>query len=129
MADGTPDPNYGTNGKVIIPFDLGGDNNDTSYSVALQSDGKLLVTGTLSTVPTSTGGSIGFARLDTNGQLDPSFGFIGKKVYQVNGFSQASVSRIHDNRLVFGGFTIVDGDETFLAGRVIIDTIFDNGFQ
>ncbi|MEO5624127.1 MAG: hypothetical protein ABIO74_01730 [Dokdonella sp.] len=132
LPDGTPDPSYGNGGKVTIPFDLGGDNNDIPYGAALQADGKLVLVGFVPVSATDT--DIGLARLDVNGQLDPSFGFAGKKVIGLNLagdlFDAAVRGRIQDGYLVFGGVTRTATDVTsFLAGRVVIDTIFDNGFD
>lgn len=132
LPDGTPDPSYGNGGKVTIPFDLGGDNNDIPYGAALQADGKLVLVGY---VPVSaTDSDIGLARLDVHGQLDSSFGFGGKKVIGLNLagnlFDAAVRGRIQDGYLVFGGVTSNAANVTsFLAARVIIDTIFDNGFD
>lgn len=128
LPDGTPDPSYGTNGKVTIPFDLGGDNNDTAYGASLQADGKLVITGFVET--SAIDRTIGLARLDTHGQLDPSFGFAGKKVIDLGINAGALRSRIQDGYLVVGGYAnIAPNASSFLAGRIIIDTVFDNGFE
>jgi len=132
LSDGTPDPGFGNNGRATVAFDLGGANDDTSYGAALQPDGKLVLTGF---VPISaTDADIALARLGTDGTLDPTFGFAGKTVIplNLNGplFDAAVRSQIQGNYLVFSGVTsLVEGVTSFLAGRVIIDTLFDHGFE
>ncbi|HJU39269.1 MAG TPA: hypothetical protein VJ724_06815 [Tahibacter sp.] len=132
LPDGTPDASFGTNGKVTIPFDLGATNTDIPYGAALQPDGKLILVGYASL--SDTDADVALVRLDTDGTLDPSFGFDGKKIIGVNvfgnAFDAAVRGRIQNGYLVFGGVATTATDVTsFLAGRVIIDTIFDNGFE
>lgn len=132
LPDGTPDPTFGNNGKATVPFDLGDTNGDTSYGAALQPDGKLVLTGF---APISAGDTdIALARLGTDGTLDPTFGFAGKKVISLNVggelFDAAVRSRIQRGYLVFGGVAGTEpGVQSFLAGRVIIDTLLDDGFD
>lgn len=62
--NGNLDPSFAANGQLIT--DIGGI-NDTSYSAALQSDGKLIIAGTSS-------GNFAVARYNTSGALDQTFG-------------------------------------------------------
>lgn len=55
-ADGTPDPGFGTAGQVTTDFSAG---NDTPRALLLQSDGKLVATGT-----SGSGGFTATARYD-----------------------------------------------------------------
>jgi uncharacterized delta-60 repeat protein len=69
-ANGTPDPTFGSGGKVITPI---GPNDDFPKSLAIQADGKLLVGGE---------GRIGsssftLVRYNPDGRLDPLFGING----------------------------------------------------
>jgi uncharacterized delta-60 repeat protein len=64
LVDGTPDPSFGTGGKVI----------DTAFvpqAVALQPDGKIVAVGAAQSGANST---YAFVRYLPNGNLDPSFG-------------------------------------------------------
>lgn len=67
-ADGTPDITFGNSGVAIIPIGTG---NDTARSVAIDSQGRIVVAGTA-----FVGGinQIAVVRLDPNGSLDVSFG-------------------------------------------------------
>gem|GEM_PF-6289559 len=67
-SNGSLDTGFGDGGKVVADF--GGD--DTAKSVALQADGKIVVTGT--TDKGSGVGDIVVMRLNSDGSLDESFG-------------------------------------------------------
>jgi uncharacterized delta-60 repeat protein len=60
--DGSLDTSFGKGGKVITDFG----NNDYSYSVTMQSDGKIVVTG-------ESSGDFALARYNTDGSLDNTF--------------------------------------------------------
>lgn len=130
LPDGTPDPDWGNGGKATVAFDLDGNNDDIAYGAVLQPDGKLVFIGFAG----ETNADVALARLDANGVLDPGFGFAGKVLLplDVGGtlLDAALRGRIQDGYLVFGGATATDnGWNAFLAGRVIIDTVFDDGFD
>jgi uncharacterized delta-60 repeat protein len=78
-TNGTLDPTFGTGGKVITDFG----NTEDVTSVAIQSDGKILVGG-------GTGSGAGqnwaIARYNTDGTLDTTFGAAGKVTLDFNGF-------------------------------------------
>jgi len=70
-TDGTLDNTFGTGGKLTTDF---GSSDDLGYSVALQTDGKIIVAGR------SNNGldDFGLCRYNTNGTLDNTFGTGGK---------------------------------------------------
>jgi uncharacterized delta-60 repeat protein len=132
QPDGTPDPTFGNGGKVTVPFDFGGEDFDISYGSALQADGKLVLAGLVTS--TAGDGDIGLVRLDADGTLDDTFGFGGKKIIAPNiggNLVDGAVrARIQNGYLVFSGLvTTATGYTSFAAGRVVIDTIFDSGFE
>jgi uncharacterized delta-60 repeat protein len=61
---GSLDPTFGTGGIVTTP------NTGTAVAMAIQSDGKILVAGSVSL----GGGALRLARYNTNGSLDSAFG-------------------------------------------------------
>ena len=77
-SDGTLDTtSFGAGtGKVIVPFDIGGDNNDDAKAVAIQSDGKIVVAGTVETAANNN--DFGIVRLNADGSRDGSFNLTGK---------------------------------------------------
>ena len=70
LPTGMIDTTFGTNGFTTISFTGLG---DYGYSGAIQADGKLIVAGTV-----DDDSYMGFARLTSQGLLDPSFGSGGK---------------------------------------------------
>jgi len=62
-ADGSLDTTFGSGGIVTTPIGIG---NDTAFSAAIQSDGKIVVVGTTSDPNTSTS-AFAIVRYNTNG--------------------------------------------------------------
>jgi uncharacterized delta-60 repeat protein len=77
---GDLDPSFGANGKVVI--DISGNYYDDGYSLQLDNIGNIYVAGS-----SYANGISDFAviKLDTNGDLDPSFGANGKVVIDISG--------------------------------------------
>ena len=67
LPDGTPDNEFGVNGKAVVPNIKG--SSDGASAVALQPDGKIVLAGNRST----TSSSWMIARMKPNGSLDTSF--------------------------------------------------------
>jgi uncharacterized delta-60 repeat protein len=76
--DGRLDNTFGVNGRVAFSFG----NDDFAKALKIQPDGKIVVVGY-----TGTGNAMNFliARFNTNGTLDPSFGFGGFNVMDFAG--------------------------------------------
>jgi uncharacterized delta-60 repeat protein len=73
-AGGALDPTFGTGGKVITP--MGTSSNDQIDSLALDAQGRIVVSGYTSSGATNTG--LALARYTDTGDLDSSFGTGGK---------------------------------------------------
>src|SRR6185295_14956103 len=71
-TNGFLDTSFGGDGKVSTPI---GSGNDQIYSVAIQSDGKIVVAGSSFN---GTNFDIAIARYLTNGNLDTTFNGTGK---------------------------------------------------
>jgi uncharacterized delta-60 repeat protein len=100
-ADGSLDSGFGTGGKVVTDL---GTMQDNAYALALQSDGKIVVTGW--TYPYD----FAIVRYNTNGSLDTSFGTNGKTVVDLGSdvdFAE-SVAIQPDGKILIGG-TFFDG--------------------
>src|SRR5262249_9417543 len=83
LADGTPDPTFGTAGVVVTDW-YG--STDRAYAVLIQSDGRIVVAGHAGT-PAVSGSDNDFAvaRYTAAGALDASFGTGGKVATGVAG--------------------------------------------
>ncbi len=115
-SDGSLDTSFGPNGDgaskpTVSP--LFGQDIESALGVALQSDGKIVATGTSS-------GEFQFItfRLNSNGVLDSNFGFLG---FIDSGFSQPG------GQAFAIGLTIdVQPDQKILVGGVVIDVLGNN---
>jgi len=115
-ADGSIDPSFGTGGKTLV--DVIG--NEVAASVAIQTDGKIVVTGTA-----WGNGTVDFAvaRLNSNGIPDATFGVGGKTTIDFSGqlgFAN-DVALQADGRIVIAGMILTPGVGTDF-GLVRLDT-------
>ncbi len=99
-ADGSLDTSFNGTGKLIFGT---GSGNDSASSIIVQSDGKLVITGTVGAGSVSN--AIFVARLNTDGSLDTSFNATGLVTQQVGPFRNAGNSVIQqaDGKLVVVG--------------------------
>lgn len=123
LPDGTPDGTFGTGGAVTTAV---GTTRDYGRSIALQSDGKILVTGEC-----WTGGAydIGVVRYLPNGSLDSSFGTGGKVIVSVassNDFPKTVLAQ-GDGKIVVAGRANVDFGLVRMLGSGALDNSFGSG--
>jgi len=128
---GALDDAWGNGGKATISIPSNDDDSAQADAAALQADGKLLVAGT-----TRNGGGnfrFAFARLDASGQLDASFGEGGKRAYGLAAAPDEWNEIVSDLHLDAAGHAVFAGyswtQHGFIAGRLVLDTIFDDGFD
>ncbi len=117
--NGTPDGTFGNDGKVIT--DLGSD-HDGIYSIAIQSDGKIVAAG-------KKGGDFAVVRYDTSGTLDNSFSGNGIKISDIGSDDKAQGIAIQpDGKIVVAGSS---GDKStvvrYNAGGILDITFGDSG--
>ena len=102
-ANGTPDPSFGIGGTTALDF--GG--RDLANAVALQDDGKVVVTG--STGATG-GGDIVVVRLNANGSPDDSFDGEGRKTINLNAQDSGQAVLVQpDGKIVVAGYRDLAG--------------------
>ena len=92
--DGSFDTTFGTNGKKIHVIEEGAMGNDA----VLQPDGKLVIVGY---VNMSDAGRLIVVRLNTDGNLDTSFNFVGYHI-SFAGFQASAVALQSDGKIVVG---------------------------
>lgn len=123
QQDGSPDPFFGVNGQVTTDF---GGNTDGIYSLLIQPDNKILVSGS-----TNIGSSyFAAARYLNNGTLDPTFGTGGK----VQVLSGARLDNCHgmalqsDSSIVLVGTHHSGAIDNYMAVRLTKLGVPDNSF-
>ena len=124
-ADGDLDTSFGTGGKVVTSF-LGQD--DFVRSVAIQSDGKIVVAGE---TKNGTYDEFALARYNPDGTLDTSFGNSGgKKITNSNnnGDHARSVAIQSDGKIVLAGAGDNTGNDDFALYRYNTDGSLDSSF-
>ena len=115
LSNGTLDPSFSGDGKVLTNF---GTSDDVAYALALQPDGKIVVAGY-----SNASGSLDFAlaRYLSNGTLDPSFSGDGKVLTNFGGgnsdWASALAIQPRDGRLVVAGYSDASGSHAFALAR------------
>jgi uncharacterized delta-60 repeat protein len=115
-ADGTLDPTFGAGtGKTLVPFDLGGTNQDVADAIVLQPDNKIVIAGIVDTA--SNGNDFGVVRLLPDGTRDTTFNSTGR----VNvGFDFAASQSFTDQ---------ADAVALDDAGRILVSGIAQTSLQ
>ncbi|MBE7495334.1 MAG: hypothetical protein HS117_10330 [Verrucomicrobiaceae bacterium] len=124
--NGTLDSQFGTGGIVTTPIGL---NHDYGQSVAIQSDGKLVVAG--SGIPSVSGQDFALARYLANGSLDPGFGNGGIVTTAISTGDDWAKSVViqGDGRLVVAGNSATSGlSGDFELVRYNANGSLDNSF-
>jgi len=127
------DSSFSGNGVLLRQLGLGSSPLSRANSVALQSDGKIVIGG--DATPANGNGGFMVARLTSGGGFDSSFGAGGVVATQLGrGFnassSVASVTLQPDGNVLAGGFATDDsGDDQVLLARLSgVDGNFDSTF-
>ena len=128
---------YNTNGSLDTSFDsdgilttgIGTGTDDYAYSIALQSDGQIVVAGYTYNVSNS---DFAVVRYNSNGLLDTSFGTGGKVTTPIGSGDDVASSVVlqSDGKIVAAGYTHNGRDEDFAVVRYnsngSLDTSFDS---
>ncbi|GAB4371974.1 MAG: hypothetical protein Kow00121_13920 [Elainellaceae cyanobacterium] len=109
-SDGSLDSDFNGNGLAATDFG----NNDYGYSLALQTDGKIVVAGETST---GTGTEFALTRYNPNGTLDTSFGVNGRVTTRFSNYNYGSAVRVQpDGKIVVAGYSsFTDSNDTDFA--------------
>jgi|GEM_PF-3736000 len=130
-AYGVLDSSFAINGVYNIPFDFSCQNISTG--LALRTDGKLIVCGTINTF-TDNDGAMATIRLTANGKPDSTFSGDGISVIDANPGYADLIWRIAiqpDNKVLAGGFLSnqnMAGSEKAYLLRMNEDGTLDTGF-
>jgi len=130
-SNGELDPTFGNGGSVTTDVsEYSQPLSDEAWSVALQSDGKVVVAGTA-----AGGGVVGVTRYQTNGSLDTSFGTRGRvRLNPSDGTDWATdVAVQQDGKIVVAGtanYTFGSGEtDNFAVVRLSTDGQGDRSFS
>ncbi len=122
-TDGTLDNLFGNNGIVLTYFQ----DSTISYSVTLQTDGKIIICGL-----TSNYSQTDFAvfRYNWDGSLDTTFGINGSAINDIGNSSDGWKSAIvqNDSKIVLVGDAWIKNNRTLVLTRLNIDGTKDNTF-
>ncbi|MFF1630386.1 calcium-binding protein [Streptomyces sp. NPDC058272] len=118
LADGSPDPAFGTAGQVVTSFTEGA----LGYDMALQPDGRIVVAGYTG----STRFDFALARYNANGSLDSGFGTGGRVTTDFGGTNDRAndLALQPDGRIVTAGIR----NTNFVVARYNTDGSLDTGF-
>ncbi len=125
-SDGNLDTDFGSGGIIKDNYEY----HNGARDMALQPDGKILVTG--STGNTSSSDNTYIARYNSDGKLDTSFGGSGKIVKSFSNGSDGANSIIlqQDGKIILGGYEDVGGTSgtDFALRRFNTDGSLDTEF-
>jgi uncharacterized delta-60 repeat protein len=130
-TDGSPDATFGTAGKVTIVSN--GGSAEGFEGVAVQSDGKIVVAGHTSIVP-SLVQDFTVQRFNADGTLDASFGTGGKVVTDFSGTEDIAYALAlqPDGKILVAGTTVigsgVSADQDIGIARYLADGTLDSTF-
>ena len=126
-TDGSLDATFSEDGKLTIPMGY----SDWAKSVALQTDGKIILAGHSYKDTNYDTAYFAIARINSNGTLDNSFSNDGKVFTDFENspsFANA-VSIQSDGKIVAAGRSYMNGHNTFSLARFNTDGSLDNTFS
>lgn len=136
LPDGSPDATFGIGGKTVVAFDLAPNGTDYGIAILEQGNGRLYIAGTsigLQAPPAYEYATL--IRLQPDGTPDPSFGVVGKRLYD---FEQSMPSgqlfngiAAQGEKIVLGGaLNAVDLNHIdFVVARITDDLIFADSLE
>lgn len=124
LADGSPDPDFGTNGMISYGEDA---ISEKAYAAALQSDGKIVVAATHGT---NESFAMNVVRFNTDGTPDSFFGINGTSNHSFGGlFEKACDVAIQpDGKIIIAGYSDTYQTNSIVLGRLLPDGTIDNTF-
>jgi uncharacterized delta-60 repeat protein len=110
--NGTPDNTFSSNGKLITNINKIKHSDDFAYSVAIQSDEKIVVGG-------SSDYNFALVRYNKNGMLDNSFNGDGKAITDFGDYAEAYAIKIQSNGKIVaaGAKDVLTGNRNFAIAR------------
>lgn len=129
-SNGSPDTSFGTAGKVVTDF--GTSSFDYAEAALMQSDGKIIIAGRVSTA--TRGYDFGLIRYQESGALDTTFGTGGKVSTPVGGGTMEDIcydlAQQSDGKIIAVGDSVSSGSEIVVVRYMpsgSVDTTFATG--
>ena len=124
LASGTLDVSFHGSGTVITPIGVG---DDYAISLALQPDGKIIVSGVCSNGANS---DFCLARYLANGAFDTSFNSTGKVITPIGSSDDYgySVALQPDDKIVVAGYCVSGANFDFCLARYLANGALDASF-
>jgi uncharacterized delta-60 repeat protein len=125
-VDGSLDPTFGQSGIATLPVGAGPPFYDDLASIALQTDGRIVIAGTMYNNPPA----FAVARITADGSLDPSFASGGSRVFHFASIEDRAYGLAIDSggSIVVVGSTAQGRDVDFAIARFASDGSFDPTF-
>ena len=123
-SDGSLDTTFDGDGKQTVSLGAG---LDEAYSLAIQTDGKIIAGGS-----SVQGSSLHFAsvRLNVDGAIDSAFGTDGTVVIPIAVSSVANAIAVQDDgKIVLGGGSITAASPDFTLARLLTNGSLDTSFD
>jgi uncharacterized delta-60 repeat protein len=121
--DGSLDTSFGIGGKVTTAI---GSSDDKAYSLAIQSDGKIVAAGDSFNDRRS---QFALVRYEADGSLDTSFGTSGKVTTAIGSRAELdSIALQGDGKIVAAGFSSSGRKDNFALARFNVDGSLDASF-
>lgn len=129
-SDGSLDPTFDGDGKVITYFTQVSSISSFAYDVALQPDGKIIAAGSM--FPNDSTEDFALVRYNADGSLDTTFDGDGKLTTPVGSFNDRvqSVAIQTDGKIVAAGYTHQGSDDyEYALARYNPDGSLDTSFD
>jgi len=125
-STGAPDGTFGTSGIVNTNLGLG-DVTREAFDLAIQSDGKVVITGEVQVQGVF---NVLVARFTTSGALDATFGTNGMTTtaFTTNGDAGNAIALQSDGKIVVAGRTALFGTSDFALARYASNGLLDSTF-
>ena len=125
--DGSLDSAFGNNGRTLVAFPNGW---AEAQGVAIQADGRIVAVGERNDDDGVGDGDFALARLEPDGDLDPSFSGDGKVMTTFGGWDTGDAVAIQgDGKIVVAGTNESSGDNDFALARYNTDGSLDTSFS
>ncbi len=134
LPNGTLDTDFNADGRATVAFDLGNSKADQVTGLALQANGKIVLSGAVDVSPSAMQNiDIGIVRLQPDGSTDGTFGIAGKTLITFDLIPDGtdfgySIVVQPDGKLIVAGMAQSSGGSVALMARLLSGGTLDGSF-